>query len=139
MDGSKITGMVLAGGSGKRLRPITKNIPKTLVEISEGRCILDNLLDSFYKFGVKKVVLLIGYKGDKIKERYGSLWKDIEIEYSEEDALLGTFGAVRNAVLNKNITGGVILTNGDIITDLDLSKMVDGAEYNVTVLVMPMR
>ena len=64
-------GMVLCGGHGKRLRPLTDDIPKTLIDIKDGYTILDKQLIDLRNAGIDKVILLTGYLSNKIEERYG--------------------------------------------------------------------
>ncbi|MDD4898671.1 MAG: sugar phosphate nucleotidyltransferase, partial [Methanocellales archaeon] len=70
-------GMVLCGGHGKRLRPFTSEMPKSLIEIKEGYTILDNQLLGFLSAGIDNVVLLTGHLSEKIKEKYGSEYKGV--------------------------------------------------------------
>ena len=64
-------GMILCGGFGKRLRPVTETVPKPLVEISDDYTILDKQLFDFKNAGVNEVYLLAGFLHEKIEERYG--------------------------------------------------------------------
>ena len=64
--------VILAGGKGRRLRPLTEKIPKPLVKIN-GIPFCDYLLNSLVKVGIKKILFLIGYKGNLIKDRYINL------------------------------------------------------------------
>lgn len=90
--------VILAGGLATRLRPLTDNIPKSMVPIA-GKPFLEYQIGLLENMGVKDIVLCIGHKGDMIREyfRDGSNYK-VRIEYSYEDTLLGTGGALRNAI-----------------------------------------
>ncbi len=81
--------VILAGGKGKRLRPLTEKIPKPLVKIN-GIPFCDYLLNSLVKVGIKKILFLIGYKGNLIKDRYINLngLKTL-FSFSHEDADTG--------------------------------------------------
>lgn len=131
-------GAILAGGYGKRLRPITDSIPKPLIEIRENYTILDRQLLQFKQAGIKKVYLLVGYLHEKIEERYGNKWNDIKIEYLVEDKPLGTGGAFRNLI--EKIKEDVILRNGDVVTDANLKEMINfhKEKGNMTMLVVPL-
>ena len=81
--------VILAGGKGKRLSPLTKKIPKPLVKIN-GVPFCDYLLNSLVKAGIKKILFLIGYKGNLIKERYINLnGLKTTFSYSHEDTNTG--------------------------------------------------
>ena len=88
-------GMILCGGFGKRLRPVTEKVPKPLVEIKEDYAILDKQLFDFKNAGVEEVYLLAGFLHEKIEERYGDEYKGIKIHYVIEDEPLGTLNAIR--------------------------------------------
>lgn len=133
-------GMVLCGGQGKRLRPLTNDIPKTLIEIKEGYAILDKQLLDLRNAGIDKVVLLTGYLSEKIEERYGSNWKGINIEYSVEDKPLGTLNAIRMGLAN--VDDDVIIRNGDVVTDVNIKKMIEkfnNSSYMANMLIAKMR
>ena len=65
-------GMILCGGFGKRLRPVTEKVPKPLVEIKDNYAILDKQLFDFKNAGISEVYLLAGFLHEKIEERYGN-------------------------------------------------------------------
>lgn len=133
-------GAVLCGGQGKRLRPLTNDIPKTLVEIKEGYTILDKQLIDFRNAGIEKVILLTGYLGEKIEERYGSIWKGINIEYSKEEQPLGTLNAIRIGL--EIVDDDVIIRNGDVVTDVNIKKMIykfNASNYMANMFIAKMR
>ena len=82
-------GMILCGGFGKRLRPVTETVPKPLVELKEDYTILDKQIFDFKSAGVNKVILLTGFLGEKIEERYGNEYMGVTIEYVKEEKPLG--------------------------------------------------
>ncbi len=89
--------LLIAGGEGTGLRPITYEIPKVLIPV-KGRPLLDQLIDELLDVGVERFVLAIGYKADMIKEHFDkSKYKDV-IEYVVEEKKLGDGGAVRLAL-----------------------------------------
>lgn len=133
-------GMVLCGGQGKRLRPITNDMPKTLVEIKEGYTILDKQLIDLRNAGIEKVILLTGYLGEKIEERYGSSWKGVNIEYSKEEKPLGTLNAIRMGL--EKVDDDIIVRNGDVVTDVNIKKMINkfnGSNYMANMFIAKMR
>jgi len=96
--GEKLAALVLAGGLGTRMRPLTLHTPKCLIEIA-GRPFLDWQLELLAKNGVSRVVLSTGYLGHKIEgylESHGT--HGIAVEVSHEKELLGTGGAIINSL-----------------------------------------
>lgn len=120
-------GMILCGGRGKRLRPLTEQIPKPLMELKDNYTILDKQLFEFKNAGVKRVVLLTGFLGEKISERYGDTYYDLEIEYVQEEKPLGTLNAIS---LGFDHIGdqACIIRNGDVVADLNIQKMIQFGE-----------
>lgn len=133
-------GAILCGGHGKRLRPLTNDIPKTLVEIKEGYTILDKQLIDLRNAGIEKVILLTGYLGEKIEERYGPNWKGISIEYSKEEKPLGTLNAIRLGL--ERVDDDIIIRNGDVVTDVNIKKMIskfNESSYIASMFIAKMR
>ena len=130
---SKTAGMILCGGFGKRLRPLTEKVPKPLVEIKydysilEGHdtyTILDKQMFDFKNAGVDRVLLLTGFLSEKIEERYGNDFKGMKIEYVIEDEPLGTLNAIRLGMEHLNNKEQCVIRNGDVVADLNLKKMI---------------
>lgn len=135
-------GMILCGGFGKRLRPITETVPKPLVEIKEDYAILDKQLFDFKNADVEEVYLLAGFLHEKIEERYGDEYKGIKIHYVIEDEPLGTLNAIRLGMEALGEDKQVVIRNGDIVADLNIKKMIEHGEksdYDVTMFVTQMR
>ena len=115
---------ILAGGFGKRLRPLTNDRPKPLVEVC-GKSIIEWQISWLKKYGVNALVILAGYLREKLIDYLGSGSRySVRITYVVEDEPLGTGGALKNAeyILNDSV---FIVLNGDVITNLDLSKLVN--------------
>jgi len=117
-----VRAIILAGGRGKRLHPITDYIPKSLVPL-KNIPIIEWQIKYLKKFGVDEVIICTGYKADMIKnfltmkDNFG-----IKIKFSVEKIPLGTGGAIKHASLSiKDKTFFVI--NGDIITNIDLNEL----------------
>ena len=118
-----LTAVVLAGGRGTRLRPLTDHIPKPMLPVVN-RPFLDYLIERLKKAGVTRVVLALGYKPEPLVERYGRGERfGVEIDYAVEDAPMGTSGAVR-AILPQ-LTETFLVLNGDVVTSVDLRPMID--------------
>ena len=118
-------GMILCGGFGKRLRPVTETVPKPLVEIKENYTILDKQLLDFKNAGVDKVYLLAGFLHEKIEERYGDEYKGVKIRYVIEDEPLGTLNAIRLGMEAIDGDKQCVIRNGDIVCDINLKAMIN--------------
>jgi NDP-sugar pyrophosphorylase family protein len=121
-------GMILCGGLGKRLRPVTETVPKPLIEIKDDYTILDKQLFDFKNASVDEVYLLTGFLHEKIKERYGDEYNGVKIHYVIEDEPLGTLNAIRLGMEAINGDKQCIIRNGDIVSDVNIKAMI---EYGV--------
>ena len=114
--------LILAGGKGTRLRPLTVYTPKPIVPVVN-RPFLTYQLDLLRKAGITDVTLSLSYQPDKIEDVLGDGSEfGVDLRFVTEPSALGTAGAVRFAI--DKASEPVIVLNGDILTDLDLSKMV---------------
>lgn len=131
--------VILAGGFGKRLRPLTDERPKPLIEIG-GKPIIEWQIKWLKKFGVTSVFVLAGYKKEVLIDWVAKNQDKLEIPIAilTEDQPLGTGGAIKR--LNGFISNGekFFVLNGDILTNLDLSKLGDDKAVAVISLV-PLR
>jgi mannose-1-phosphate guanylyltransferase len=113
--------IILAGGRGKRLRPITDYVPKPLVPI-KNIPIIEWQLKYLKKFGIKEVIICTGYKQEMIENHLNMKNIGIKIKYSIEKTPLGTGGAIKKAgemIKDKSF----FVINGDTITNIDLKKL----------------
>jgi len=126
--------VILAGGLGKRLRPYTETIPKPLIEISE-KPFLEYKLNQLRNFGTKKILLCVGYLGEKIEE-YFKDGKDfgLDIKYSYEKELLGTAGAIKLAE-SLIETNPFIVMNGDTYLNFDIAKLNEDESSKIIMVV----
>lgn len=113
--------IILAGGKGTRLRPLTDNIPKALVKIND-KTITEHLLDLLKKYNVTEIFLSVGHMSELIKDYF----KDgrnfgVSITYLEESEPLGTAGPLKLA--KELLDDNFIVSNGDELKDIDLEKM----------------
>ena len=113
--------LILAGGMGKRLRPITDYIPKPLVPI-DGIPIIEWQIKYFKKFGIKDFIICTGYRNNQISDYLSQKKLDVSIRYAIEKTALGTGGAIKNASKFLDEETFYVI-NGDVITDLDLRKL----------------
>lgn len=114
--------VVMAGGKGTRLRPITYSIPKPLVPIAGKPCI-DYTINSYYKAGIKDVIITTGYKFESLI--MGVLefkHKDQNILFSVEKEPAGTAGSVK--LVREFIDDTVIIGSGDTLVDFDIADMI---------------
>lgn len=115
--------VVMAGGEGSRLRPLTSRYPKPLVPVV-GTPVVEHVLRLLKDHGIRKVVLTLAYLGADVRNRLGDGSElDMEIDYAVEDSPLGTAGSVRNAAHLLDETFVVI--SGDALTDIDLTHVID--------------
>ncbi|MBV9101398.1 MAG: NTP transferase domain-containing protein [Candidatus Dormibacteraeota bacterium] len=114
--------VVMAGGEGSRLRPLTSRHPKPLVPVV-GTPVIEHILRLLREHDIKQVVITLAYLGADIRNHLGDGSElDMEIEYVVEDRPLGTAGSVRNAAHLLDDTFLVI--SGDALTDLDVTSVV---------------
>ncbi len=118
--------IILAGGLGERLRPHTSDRPKTMVEIS-GVPILAYQLAWLRDSGVERFIISCGYRHDVIQDYFGSGGEiGVQIKYAIEREKLGTGGGLKLALGAADASDPFVLaTNGDILTDMDISSIVD--------------
>ncbi len=127
--------VILAGGEGKRLRPLTDSLPKPLVKIN-GRAIIDYQMDAFLKLGVKDFIVLGGYRNGELEKHFERHQAGVKIVVEENP--LGTAGAIKSAE-GLIGDGDFVVMNGDIMTDLDLSPMLEGnSEFLARIALVPM-
>jgi mannose-1-phosphate guanylyltransferase len=130
-----VKAIVLVGGEGTRLRPLTETLPKPLVPLVD-RPFLDHVLDHLGRFGVDEVLLSSPYLEDRFATYVAARTAAPRLTWIIESAPLGTGGAVANAAAGLDETFFVL--NGDILTDLDLSALLahhrrSGASATLTV------
>ncbi len=114
--------LVLAGGKGIRLRPITLHTPKPIVPIANMPLLLYQL-ELLRRGGVRDVVLSLSYQPQKIEDRIGDGSRSkVRISYAVETSPLGTAGAFKNAA--HLISETAVVLNGDILTDVDLDAVI---------------
>lgn len=118
--------VIMAGGKGTRLKPITNVIPKPLVPIGD-KTILETILDQFEEIGCTKFYMSVNYKADIMKYYLSQLDHKYDIEFFQEDKPLGTIGSV--SLLKGKITTPFFVSNCDIINDQDYR---DVYEYHVS-------
>ncbi len=118
--------IIMAGGEGTRLRPLTCNIPKPLAPLC-GRPVLEYILELLKKNRINEATLTLMYQGDKIVEYFDDeSFKGISLEYSFEDVPLGTAGCVKRACHDDE----VLVISGDAMCDFDISSAIEFHKKN---------
>ena len=126
--------ILLSGGFGKRLKPLTDYLPKPLIPVCNYP-IIEWQIRYFKKFGIRDIIVCAGYKADQIIKHLENKNLGVHLEYSVETVPLGTAGAIKKA--SKHIdTDDFFVTNGDILTNIDLRKL---KTHSNSVAVIPLR
>jgi len=117
--------VIVAGGLGTRLRPITDNIPKPLIEV-KGKPIVLQQIEWLKKYGIKDILITTSYKHEKIINYLGDGNKfGVKINYFIEEKPMGTAGAFVLDANRKWLDDDFIIISGDIITNLDIRELFD--------------
>jgi mannose-1-phosphate guanylyltransferase len=115
--------VVLVGGEGTRLRPLTETIKKELLPLM-GRAVLHHTLDHLSRHGVQEVIMSSSYLEDTFRSFLEARRGDPTITWITETEPLGTGGAIVNALASVGTNEPFLALNGDIVTDLDVTAMV---------------
>jgi mannose-1-phosphate guanylyltransferase len=118
-----VQALVLAGGEGTRLRPLTYTTPKPVMPLV-GRPFLSFMLDWLSLHGVDDVVLSCGFLSDGVRRVLGDIYQGMRLRYVVEEEPLGTAGPVRLAYEQGVLGERLIVLNGDVLTDIDLSAQL---------------
>jgi mannose-1-phosphate guanylyltransferase len=112
--------LVLAGGAGTRLQPLTLTTPKPVMPLA-GRPFLSFMLDWAHSHGVDEVILSCGFMSDEVKAVLGDIYDGMRLRHVTEDEPLGTAGPVRLAYDQGLLEERLLVLNGDVLTDIDLT------------------
>ena len=129
--------VILAGGFGKRLKPLTDTIPKSLIDV-DGKPILVRQIEWLRKHDIGEIILCIGYLKEKIVKYLGNGKQfGVTIAYVVEEEPLGTGGALLNAKHHLIKEDRFIVLNGDVLTTLNPEELIKkiGANYGILSLV----
>ncbi|EAH6868287.1 D-glycero-D-manno-heptose 1-phosphate guanosyltransferase [Campylobacter lari] len=113
--------IVLAGGLGTRLKSVVQDLPKPMAPIN-GKPFLTFVLEYLKKQGITEVILSVSYKYELIQEYFKDEFDGMKIRYNIEKELLGTGGAIKDAL--KLIQNQAYVLNGDTVFDINLKKLV---------------
>ncbi len=131
-----ITAVILCGGLGTRLRSVSGDQPKPMVEVA-GRPFLEYILDYLIEQGIKNAVLAVSYKKEAIIEHFGNKYKNLSLSYSVESTPLGTGGAVKKSIeqLGSHSEQMVLVINGDTLVEYQLEHMLSILnKYNASLI-----
>lgn len=124
--------LILAGGLGTRLKSLALEGPKPMAPVN-GKPFLAYLIDYWINQGISLIGISTGYKSEYIKEYFGNIYNKTKIFYIEELELLGTGGAIKKAINEKQfylIEDNLIIINGDTWFEISLSKFLADSQIN---------
>lgn len=134
--------VVLVGGFGTRLRPLTASVPKPMLEVGH-QPIIERLIRNLARGGVTEVVLALGFKPEPFVEAFpDGTCAGVTLRYAVEPEPLDTAGAIRFAAEAAGIDDTFVVANGDVLTDLDVGALVAhhrsrGAEATIALIGVP--
>ena len=113
--------VILVGGKAPKLGHINSKMPKCMFEL-QGKTILEHLFDLLKKYGIRNIILSVGYMKEKVKDYYGDGSKfGVNITYIEEKEPLGTAGPLK--LVKEHLTDSFIVTNGDDLKNINIPRM----------------
>ena len=129
--------ILMAGGLGTRLRPLTENIPKPLLKVGN-KPILETIIENFAKYGFANITISVNYKADMIKEYFGDGSKlGVNIDYIEETKRLGTAGAL--SLIKNRPQEPFFVMNADLLTNVNFSHLLDFHSFENSIATMCVR
>ena len=115
--------VLMVGGLGSRLRPLTDNTPKPLLEVGN-KPILEIIISNFAKCGFKKIILCVNYKSKMIEDYFGTgEYLGVEIQYVHETKRMGTAGGL--SLLKEELNDPFFVKNGDLLTNINFEHMLN--------------
>lgn len=115
--------VIMAGGKGERLLPLTENTPKPMLKVGN-KPIIEHNIDRLIKFGISDITISVRYLGEQIMDYFGDgSTKNVKIKYITEDKPLGTIGAIRQIESFEN--DHILLMNSDLLTNIDFDNFYD--------------
>ena len=115
-----VDALLMAGGRGERLKPLTNNTPKPLLKVGD-KPIIEHNIDRLNTYGIDDVWISLRYLGDQIESHFGSgAEKSMRINYVNENEPLGTAGAL--ALINNFANDRILMMNSDLLTNIDFEE-----------------
>ena len=129
--------VLMVGGLGSRLRPLTDHIPKPMLKVGD-KPILETIILNFKKYGFVNIVLSVSYKSEVIESYFGDGSNfGVNIEYIHEDKRMGTAGAL--SLMRDRLTEPFFVMNGDLLTNLNFEHMMEYHLNNHAIATMGVR
>lgn len=111
-----IDAVLMAGGKGERLRPLTEKTPKPLIKVGE-KCIIDYNIDRLIEYGVENINVTVNYLKEQIEEHFAKPRNGVQVQTVREPKYLGTIGSIRFVDELKN--DSILVMNSDLFTNID--------------------
>ena len=111
-----IDAVLMAGGKGERLRPLTEKTPKPLLKVGD-KCIIDHNIDSLINYGVKHISVTVNYLKEQLEEHFEKPRSEVKVQTVREPKFLGTIGSIRFVKEFYNDT--VLVMNSDLFTNIN--------------------
>lgn len=111
-----IDAVLMAGGKGERLRPLTEKTPKPLLKVGD-KCIIDHNVDRLISYGINHVNVTVNYLGEQLEEHYAEPRNGVQVRTFREPKFLGTIGSIKFVDTFYNDT--VLVMNSDLFTNID--------------------
>ncbi len=111
-----IDAVLMAGGKGERLRPLTEKTPKPLLTVG-GKAIIDHNIDRLISYGVKNINVTVNYLGEQLEDHFKELKGDIQVQTVREPKFLGTIGSIR--FVKEFFNDTVLVMNSDLFTNIN--------------------
>lgn len=111
-----VDAILMAGGKGLRLRPLTETTPKPLLKVGD-KAIIDHNIDRLMDYGIKNISVTVNYLAEQLENHYSDLHKGLKINCVHEPRFLGTFGSVQ--FVRRIINDTVLVMNSDLLTNID--------------------
>jgi mannose-1-phosphate guanylyltransferase/phosphomannomutase len=118
--------VIMAGGEGRRLRPISSDRPKPLVNVA-GRPAMSRIIELLSKHGIKNAAVTTHYRAKDIENYYNNSYEGVNLKYFRENTPLGTAGSVRNTLpflMQDSADDSFIVISGDAVCELDISRAI---------------
>lgn len=111
-----IDAVLMAGGKGERLRPLTEKTPKPLLEVG-GKCIIDHNIDRLISYGVEHIDVTVNYLAEQLEEHFAAPRNGVQVRTFREPKFLGTIGSIKFVDTFYNDT--ILVMNSDLFTNID--------------------